>query len=384
MNYPIIVSLDKKYFNSADKLYLNGKLVDESMGKSKRPYVEGTLVADANNTYFIPFRSNVNVLFAKAHPNAVVMLKTDEKPNAGLDISKMLVVGNDTELKVRKNFISKEQYGMLIKKQDELWDKVERYVSEYQREVRTGEKLRPEYRYTSLRNFHKELGLEKMEQQTERELDLENLKQLQEDGKIDEGVNIKHVADQLPAWRESDETSDKELLAKYGRDSDLDKLVNDDDINVVIAVADRGRDKDLDKLAGYEDEEVRAVVAEQGRDKDLDRLVDDTSTYVRERVATVGRDKDLDVLVDDPELGVRYYVAKQGRDKDLDKLVNDEEEDVRAAVAEMGRDKDLGKLVNDKDPDVRKAAEDALEKNQRKSSDLEKRRRAAARRGMER
>lgn len=81
---------------------------------------------------------------------------------------------------------------------------------------------------------------------------------------------------------------------------------------------------------------------------------------------------------------VRAVVAEQGRDKDLDILVNDEEEDVRAAVAEMGRDKDLGKLVNDKDPDVRKAAEDALEKNQGKSSNLEKRRREAARRGMER
>ena len=284
----------------------------------------------------------------------------------------------------KRKLINDQQYQTLLEKQDELWDKVEKYVKEYKREVRAGERLRPEYRYTSLQYFHEELGLEKMEQQTERELDLENLKQLQEDGKIDEGVNIEHVADQLPSWRESDETSGKELLAKYGRDSDLDKLVNDDDINVVIAVADKGREKDLDKLVSYEDEEVRAVVAEQGRDKDLDRLVDDSSIYVRERVATVGRDKDLDRLVKDPELGVRYYVAKQGRDKDLDILVNDEEEDVRAAVAVHGRSQDLDKLVSDKDPDVRKTVEKALEKNQRKDSDLEKRRRKAARRGMER
>lgn len=384
MNYPIIVSLDQRYFDKEKHLFLKGSPVFESLTKDDRPYVEGTLVADEMNTYFVPFRSHVDPNFAKKHSEAVVTLRTKLKPDAGLDIRKMLVVGNDTELKVRRRGIDKEQYNILLRKQDELWNKVEKYVSEYQREVRAGERLRPEYRYTSLRNFHKELGLEKMEQQTERELDLENLKQLQEDGKIDEGINIKHVADQLPVWRESDETSDKELLAKYGRGSDLDQLVNDDDINVVIAVADRGRDKNLDKLVGYEDEEVRAVVAEQGRDKDLDRLVDDTSTYVRERVATVGRDKDLDILVDDPELGVRYYVAKQGRDKDLDVLVNDPDEDVRVAVAEMGRDKDLGKLVNDKDPDVRKAAEDALEKNRGKSSDLEKRRRAAARRGMER
>lgn len=68
----------------------------------------------------------------------------------------------------------------------------------------------------------------------------------------------------------------------------------------------------------------------------------------------------------------------------MDILVNDEEEDVRAAVAVHGRSQDLDKLVSDKDPDVRKTVEKALEKNQRKDSDLEKRRRKAARRGMER
>ncbi|MDA3768155.1 hypothetical protein PF586_06750 [Lactobacillus delbrueckii] len=382
-DFPIIVTLDDRYYDKRGKLVI-GKRIEEGMRKPTRPYLEGTLISDSDNTYFIPFRTNLNQKFAKSHPKAVLSLATPKSPQAGLDISKTIVVGNDMEFHVHHSGIDSAQFQILLSKGEVLTERLGKYVDEYKREVKAGEKLRSEYKYTSLQYFHKELGLEKMEQQTERELDLENLKSLQEDGKITEGVNIEHVADQLPVWRESDETSDKELLAKYGRGSDLDKLVNDDDINVVIAVANRGRDRDLDKLVGYEDEEVRAVVAEQGRDKDLDRLVDDTSTYVRERVATVGRDKDLDQLVDDPELGVRYYVAKQGRDKDLDILVNDEEEDVRAAVAEMGRDKDLGKLVNDKDPDVRKAAEDALEKNRGKSSDLEKRRRAAARRGMER
>lgn len=78
---------------------------------------------------------------------------------------------------------------------------------------------------------------------TERELDLENLKQLQEDGKIEQGVNIEHVADQLPVWRESDYWKDKVLLARYGRGSDLDKLAVDPDWNTRAAVAKRGRPK---------------------------------------------------------------------------------------------------------------------------------------------
>ena len=383
MQKPIIVTLPEKFYRK-NKLYLKNKPLEESLRKSTRPYIEGTLCSIDDNTVFVPFRTRINSHFMEKHPDAIVSL-TKPPERAGLDISKMIILTPEMiQCEFKRKLINDQQYQTLLEKQDELWDKVEKYVKEYKREVRAGERLRPEYRYTSLQYFHEELGLEKMEQQTERELDLENLKQLQEDGKIDEGVNIEHVADQLPSWRESDETSGKELLAKYGRDSDLDKLVNDDDINVVIAVADRGREKDLDKLVSYEDEEVRAVVAEQGRDKDLDRLVDDSSIYVRERVATVGRDKDLDRLVKDPELGVRYYVAKQGRDKDLDILVNDEEEDVRAAVAVHGRSQDLDKLVSDKDPDVRKTVEKALEKNQRKDSDLEKRRRKAARRGMER
>ena len=378
MNYPIIVSLDQRCFDKEKHLFLEGSPVVESLTKNDRPYVEGTLVADEINTYFVPFRSHVDQNFAKKHSEAVVTLRTKSKPDAGLDIRKMLVVGNDTKLKVRKHFINKEQYRMLIQKQDELWNKVEKYVSEYQREVRVGEKLRPEYKYTTLQNFHKELGLEKMEQQTERKLDLENLKQLQEDGyfeKLDvtatmnehlltdkkdlerldipverEKRDLKEIADQLPKWREVAETdaSARINLAKYGRNKDLDKVV------AYMASPDDWTSDD--------DEEIET----------------------RESLAMRGRDKDLDKLVFDKDEHVRRAVVREGRDKDLDKLVSDREAGVRMAVAGQGRDQDLDKLVGDKDPDVREAAEEAREQNQRKNSNLEKRRRKVARRGLER
>lgn len=373
MNYPIIVSLDQRYFDKEKHLFLKGSPVFESLTKDDRPYVEGTLVADEMNTYFVPFRSHVDPNFAKKHSEAVVTLRTKSKPDAGLDIRKMLVVGNDTDFKVRRRGIDKEQYNILLRKQDELWDKVERYVSEYQREVRTGEKLRPEYRYTSLRNFHKELGLE-----TERQLDLENLKLLQEDGyfeKLDvtatmnehlltdkkdlerldipverEKRDLKEIADQLPKWREVAETdaSARINLAKYGRDKDLDK------VGAYMASPDDWTSDD--------DEEIET----------------------RESLAMRGRDKDLDKLVFDKDEHVRRAVVREGRDKDLDKLVSDREAGVRMAVAGQGREQDLDKLVGDKDPDVREAAEEAREQNQRKNSNLEKRRRKVAQRGLER
>ena len=99
MNYPIIVSLDQRYFDKEKHLFLKGSPVFESLTKDDRPYVEGTLVADEMNTYFVPFRSHVDPNFAKKHSEAVVTLRTKSKPDAGLDIRKMLVVGTIQILK---------------------------------------------------------------------------------------------------------------------------------------------------------------------------------------------------------------------------------------------------------------------------------------------
>ena len=110
---------------------------------------------------------------------------------------------------------------------------------------------------------------------TEFEKDLENLRKLQEDGKIDEGVNIEQVADQLPSWRESDYWKDKAFLARYGRGSDLEKLAVDPDWNTRAAVAKRGRPKDLDVLVRDPDADVRRAVVSVGRDKDLAVLIND-------------------------------------------------------------------------------------------------------------
>lgn len=120
---------------------------------------------------------------------------------------------------------------------------------------------------------------------TERQLDLENLQQLQKAGKIDKEVNLEEIVGILPKWRKSSEPEDKRKLTKYGRGDDLDKLVHDENWAVRFKVAQRGRDQDLDKLISDPDEKVRYEVAYQGRGKDLDILVHDPSDFVREAVA---------------------------------------------------------------------------------------------------
>lgn len=103
------------------------------------------------------------------------------------------------------------------------------------------------------------------------ELDLENLKNLQEHGKIKARENLEEIADQLPAWRKSEAAYDREKLAKYGRNEDLNRLVNDPDWNVRQEVARRGRDKDLDKLVNDPDPDVREQVAWAGRNRQESR-----------------------------------------------------------------------------------------------------------------
>lgn len=164
-----------------------------------------------------------------------------------------------------------------------------------------------------------------MAEKTEFEKDMENLRQLQKEGKINPeyyGGNLENIAKHLPEWRkdvdvmEFDDNEErlqawrelegsKHELAEYGRGSDLDKLMADDWGNrsayVGKAIADRGRDKDLDQLVNSEEDVVRVAVVKQGRDKDLDKLVSDESREVRITVAQQGRDKDLDKLVSDKQ-----------------------------------------------------------------------------------
>lgn len=172
--------------------------------------------------------------------------------------------------------------------------------------------------------------------------DLENLEKLQKAGKIDKETDLNAIADNLPQWRESNGEEDREKLAYYGRDKDLDKLVSDPDWQVRQAVAYRGRGEDLDKLVG------------------------------------------------DPDYKVRMRVAAQGRDKDLDKLVNDKDLDVQEAVVYQGRDKDLNKIANDPKSDMflKSLAEHIKEKkamiSQESETDVMAKRREAARRGLER
>lgn len=118
------------------------------------------------------------------------------------------------------------------------------------------------------------------------ELDVANLKMMQNAGKLNADVDVQKFADAVAKWRKSDNAYDKALLAEYGRDEDLDELVRSDDCT------------------------VRATVAYRKRNKDLDILVHDSNSGVREAVAIVGRKEDLEILENDSNMYVRQTVEK--------------------------------------------------------------------------
>ena len=83
----------------------------------------------------------------------------------------------------------------------------------------------------------------------------------------------------------------------------------------------------------------------------LDKLINDGDCDVRIAVAKQGYG--LNKLINDEHYFVRRAVAEQGYG--LNKLIKDEDWLVRRAVAEQGYG--LNKLINDEDVDVREAAE---------------------------
>ncbi|MEY8736796.1 hypothetical protein AB9M75_06065 [Lactobacillus sp. AN1001] len=153
MNGLFIVKLSDNFY----KEHIHDK---EVLNKKDRPYVQGTLLSDNKNLYFVPFRTQLPLKAVNLFPEAFIKLPASSKPNAGLDITKTVLISSPENVEILpKAYIEKEQYRLLLQKESELWGKVKNYVQEYQRTVRQGKELSAKYQYTALRYFHKELNL---------------------------------------------------------------------------------------------------------------------------------------------------------------------------------------------------------------------------------
>ena len=113
-----------------------------------------------NNNILVPLRSNI--------PNMSKLgkigykLPSTTRPNAGLDYRKILIV-NDSKhiIKPTSVNIPNSQTSVIVKDKNKIEKEVQSYIKGYIRAVEKGRATKDsKYKYSTLCNFHKELGIE--------------------------------------------------------------------------------------------------------------------------------------------------------------------------------------------------------------------------------
>lgn len=150
--------------------------------KAGRSYVDGLLLSDSQNSYFVPFRSSLTLEAQRQYPNAVMLLgrqitnpETGVIEKSGLDFRKMVVIdsfeNNNQFTLVPYSNVSEIEQKNLQKRLQEFYDKAEKYVEGYKNYVALSNKpSQSEFKYSSLQYFHKELGIEQQNMQEDQSL----------------------------------------------------------------------------------------------------------------------------------------------------------------------------------------------------------------------
>lgn len=124
--------------------------------KAERPYIV-FLVKIESNTFAIPFRTNMN------HKYGYRFRNTDRETSSstGLDFTKAVVI-NDSNFIGNDARIDDKEYLELSKKYFFIQKQFEKYVSNYRKFISNelNEYQRKAYNFSTLKYFHKELGIE--------------------------------------------------------------------------------------------------------------------------------------------------------------------------------------------------------------------------------
>ena len=133
----------------------NSKQYPEIEHKPERPYMVFLVTVD-NNTYAIPFRTNVKHKYCYKFKNS----SRDTKYSTGLDYSKAVIV-NDARYVGQSATIDNKEYVELNNKYYFIIKQFKSYVQGYIRFVNcdANEFEARKYRFSTLQYFHKELKL---------------------------------------------------------------------------------------------------------------------------------------------------------------------------------------------------------------------------------
>jgi len=150
-NKPIFATISANYFE--DYPYL-----EEVLHKDTRLYL-GIILEIAACKCFVPFRSNLPLepKFKKAR----FLLPTANKPQAGLDYRKLLLLNDDKYIQIQQSvLISHAQKKRIDENYELITKEVSSYIQKYMREFKRGRASRNFlYQFSTLKNYHRELKL---------------------------------------------------------------------------------------------------------------------------------------------------------------------------------------------------------------------------------
>lgn len=145
--------------------YINNSHLQEALDNSGGNWTAGKIrgygvvVISINSlTFAIPLRSNIR------HKAAYITVRSQAKgiKGKGLDFSKALLIVNTTYISTSPFKISSEEHKKLQDKEIHITKSFEKYISKYVSAIKKRDQniiKSPEYRFTTLINYHVELGL---------------------------------------------------------------------------------------------------------------------------------------------------------------------------------------------------------------------------------
>mgnify|MGYP000488778775 CR=1 FL=1 len=112
-----------------------------------------------NNTILVPLRTNMPDISKIGQVGYKV--PSEEKPNAGLDYRKMLIVNDNTYIEDPQYLkIPTSQVRIINANYDTIKNQIIAYLDGYIKSVKKGRHLRDKkFKYSTLHNFHDKLGI---------------------------------------------------------------------------------------------------------------------------------------------------------------------------------------------------------------------------------
>ena len=145
-----------KFHRLSAVFYEQFSLHEEILTNENRPYYVLILELD-NLTYAIPLRSNITHSYS-------FIADSSANQKKGLDYSKAVVITNDQYIDSSPVTIRQNEYNIYKQREYLIKKQFSSYVARYKKEVQRRHKnpalpVSLLYLYSSLKHFHKELGL---------------------------------------------------------------------------------------------------------------------------------------------------------------------------------------------------------------------------------